>query len=257
MRATSAWARWRRRLLIAAACVAVWEALYRLGLLNPLIFGSPSLVVAATLKDGGTFLAAFAVTVREIVVATAIAWVAGVGCGVIAGASPLLGLTLLPILSALISVPLVVLYPVIVAWAGIGPVSKVVFGVAMGVFPIALATLLGVRSIDGRYVAMAAAMGASRRQILTQIMVPLAIPAIVSGLRVGTSLVIIGVIQGEMLSSADGLGFWISYNRSLFNVGQVYLGILLALVAAGAVNAALGMIERRYSRWRVRQQESA
>lgn len=252
----SRWPRWLRRVAIAAVCVAIWEALYRVGVLNPLIFGSPSLVVAATMKDGLTFLAAFDVTVREIVVATLVAWGAGVACGVLVGASPLLGLTLMPILSAIISIPLVVLYPVVVAWLGIGPVSKIVYGAAMGFFPIALASLLGIRSIDRRFAVMATAMGASRWQILTQIMVPLAIPAIVSGLRVGTSLVIIGVIQSEMLSSTDGLGFWISYNRSLFNVGQVYLGILLALVAAGAANAALGGIERHYSGWRIRQQES-
>lgn len=249
--------RWTKRLAVAAACIALWEILFRLGALNPLIFGSPTLVVAAAIKDGATFLGGFEVTVREIATAAAIAWSAGVACGIVFGASPLVGLTVAPILSAVISVPLIVLYPVLVAWLGIGPVSKVVYGAAMGFFPIALATLIGIRSIDTRYAAMATAMGASGRQILLQVTVPLAIPAIVSGLRVGTSLVIIGVIQSEMLSATDGLGFWISYHRSLFNVGQVYFGILLALVAAAVANFGLSAIERHYSGWRIRQQEAA
>jgi NitT/TauT family transport system permease protein len=253
----SATRKWTRRLAIGLAVVAVWEVLFRAGVLNPLIFGSPSLVAAAVAKDGLTFLGAFDVTIREILVATAIAWIGGVACGVVVGASPLAALTLTPILSAAISVPLVVLYPVMVAWVGIGPVSKVIYGAAMGFFPIALSTLLGIRSIDKRYASMAVALGASRLQILLQVMVPLAIPSIVSGLRIGTSLVIIGVIQSEMLSATDGLGFWISYHRSLFNVGQVYLGLLLALVAAAAANAGLSMIERHYSRWRIRQQDAA
>jgi NitT/TauT family transport system permease protein len=63
---------------------------------------------------------------------------------------------------------------------------------------------------------------------------------------VGTSLVIISVVQSEMLSSVDGIGFLISYHRSLFNVGQVYLGIILVLVAAAAVNLAVSALERRF-----------
>jgi NitT/TauT family transport system permease protein/taurine transport system permease protein len=91
-------------------------------------------------------------------------------------------------------------------------------------------------------------MGASRRQIMFQVMAPLAVPAIVSGLRLGTALIVIGVVLSEMLGAADGIGFWISYHRSLFNTGQVYLGILLALVVGGLANAVLSMIERGYAR---------
>ena len=68
----------------------------------------------------------------------------------------------------------------------------------------------------------------------------LALPAIVSGLRIGTSLVIISVVQGEMLTSTDGLGFLISYHRALFNVGHVYFGIVLVLVIRGFQYRAVG-----------------
>lgn len=255
--------RWRtahrlvRQAAIAAICIGLWEALFRAGVLNPLIFGSPSLVVLAMLKDGGVFFHAFYVTAWEIVVASIIAWLAGIAIGVIIGASPLVGLTFVPIFSAMIAIPLVVLYPILVAWLGIGTVSKVVYGAAVGFFPIALGTVLGIRAIDPRFGVLASAMGASWRQSLVHVMVPLAVPAIVSGLRVGTSLTIVGVIQSEMLSATDGLGFWISYNRTLFNVGQVYFGILLTLILAGIANASLSAIERHFSRWKDREWEIA
>jgi NitT/TauT family transport system permease protein len=76
----------------------------------------------------------------------------------------------------------------------------------------------------------------------------LALPAIISGLRLGTALIVIGVVLSEMLGSTDGIGFWISYHRALFNAGQVYLGILLALLVAGLANAALSLVERFYAR---------
>jgi NitT/TauT family transport system permease protein len=232
-------------LLIA---VAAWEAVYRLGLLNPIIFAAPSVIVSAAMKDGLTFLAAFQVTLFEIAVATLIAWSIGIVFGVIAGAVPILARFSAPVLSAVLAVPLVVLYPILVVWLGFGPPSKIVFGAVSGIFPVALNALVGVRNIDRGFAVMAEALGASRGQIMFQVMAPLALPAIVSGLRLGTSLVVIGVVLGEMLASTDGIGFWISYHRSLFNTGQVYLGILLALFIAGFANAILSSVERLYSR---------
>ncbi len=241
---------WLRRVGLALAVVVLWELLYRVGLLNPLIFGSPSLIVAAAGSDGLTFISAFRVTAWEIVVSMAFAWIGGIAFGVLLGLGPVSALIFAPLLSAVIALPLVVLYPVLVAWLGIGMISKIAYGAAGGFFPVALAALLGIRSIDPRYAAMARAMGASPMQILTQVQIRLALPAIVSGLRVGTSLVIISIVQSEMLSSTDGLGFWISYHRSLFNVGQVYLGIILVVVAAAVANTLLSGLERRLGRWR-------
>jgi ABC-type nitrate/sulfonate/bicarbonate transport system permease component len=147
-----------------------------------------------------------------------------------------------------------VFYPVAITWLGIGAPSKIAYGSAAGFFPIALATLLGIQSIDPRYAEMARAIGASRTQILTLVEVRLALPAIVSGLRIGTSLAIISVVQGEMLTSTDGLGFLISYHRALFNVGQVYFGIVLVLVIAAVSNIALSALERRFGRARMLEQ---
>jgi NitT/TauT family transport system permease protein len=245
---------WSRRIAITLAVIVLWEVAYRLGMLNPLIFGAPSLIAAAAIKDGTVFLAAFRFTATEILLAAAIAWSCGVAVGVLVGAGNIRSLVAAPILSAAIAVPLVVFYPVAIAWLGIGAPSKVAYGAAAGFFPIALATLLGIRSLDPRYAVMARAVGASRAQILTQVEMRLALPAIVSGLRIGTSLAIISVVQGEMLTSTDGLGFLISYHRALFNVGHVYFGIVLVLVIAAVSNLALSALERRFGRARMLEQ---
>lgn len=243
--------RWPRRIVVTLMIVALWELLFRVGVLSPVIFGAPSLIWSAALKDGGTFLTAFRVTAGEMLIALAIAWIGGVAFGVLIGAAPLPSLIFAPILSGVIALPLIVLYPVLVASLGIGTPSKIAYGAAAGFFPVALATVLGIRTIDVRYAEMARAIGATPLQIVTQVKVRLALPAIVSGLKVGTSLVIISVIQSEMLSATDGVGFWISYHRSLFNTGQVYLGIILVLVLAGVANAVLTAVERRFGGARV------
>jgi NitT/TauT family transport system permease protein len=235
------------RLGIPLSILAVWEIAYRAGVLSPIIFAAPSLILNAAAKDGWTFLSAFRLTMFEIAMAILIAWSLGIAFGVVAGVWPVVARICAPILSSLIAVPLVVLYPIILAWIGLGPASKIVFGAISGLFPIALNTLVGVQSIDRGYAVMAKAMGASPRQVMFQVMAPLALPTIVSGLRLGTALVVIGVVLSEMLASTDGIGFWISYHRGIFNTGQVYLGILLALFAAGIANFVLSLIERAYS----------
>lgn len=241
---------WITRVVLPLLFLVMWEIVSRRELVSPIIFGSPSLIFEAALKDGWDFLLAFRVTLFEIGAAVAVAWTVGILLGMISGLSPTLSRACPPVLSAFMAIPLVILYPALIAWLGIEPVSKIVFGALSGVFPIALNTLAGVRSINSGYRVMAAAMGANRRQIMFKVMAPLALPAIVSGLRLGTALIVIGVVLSEMLGSADGIGFWISYHRSLFNTGQVYLGILLALMIAGVVNAGLSAIERFYSHGR-------
>ena len=147
------------RLALLALFLGIWEAAFRLGLMSPIIFASPSLIAEAAAKDGWTFMLAFRITIFEITMAILIAWTLGIGFGVVAGSVPVLARIAAPVLSALIAVPLVVLYPVLIAWLGLGPASKVVFGVVSGIFPIALNTVVGVREINRGFATMAAAMG--------------------------------------------------------------------------------------------------
>jgi NitT/TauT family transport system permease protein len=123
--------------------------------------------------------------------------------------------------------------------------------VLSGFFPIALNTIDGVRAIERRYLVFARSIGATTLQTYARIIFPLALPSIVSGLRVGTGLVVIGVIVTEMLASLGGVGFLISYHRTLFNTGHVYFGIALALTMAVAVNVGLTWLDRRVGLWRI------
>jgi len=245
-----------KSLVIAAAAAALWEAIVRLGLVNAIILAAPSDIVLAAASDGEVFLRAFATTVIEIAAAILIAWTLGIVLGVAVGSSHTLAAATAPVLSSIFAVPLIILYPLLMAWLGIGPLSKVVFAVLSGFFPIALNTIDGVRAVERRYIVFARSVGATRLQTYARIIFPLALPAMVSGLRVGTGLVVIGVIVTEMLASLGGIGFLISYHRTLFNTGHVYFGMLLALMMAVAVNMGLTSIDRRIGLWRMREQDS-
>ena len=239
-----------RRLGALVVFLVLWELVRRLEWVSPIIIAGPSEIYDSIVVAGGQFLVAFQLTLAEIVIAIAISWTLGIGFGMLAGIMPGLGLAAGPILASLFAIPLIVWYPLFMVWVGIGPASKIVFAVLSGFFPIALNTMYGVRLLDRRYLLLGRAMGASQVQALFKILIPLALPAVVSGLRIGTALVVIGVVVTEMLASLGGIGFLISYHRTLFNTGHVYLGITLALLCALLVNWALSRLETRFGRWR-------
>jgi len=232
-----------KRLAIFVIFLIAWEMAFRGGALNPLIFGSPSQILKALRTDHSAFLQALRVTGVEIFVAAAITCFLGISIGVLIGVNTFATRVSTPILSVMMAIPFVLLYPVIMAWFGIGYGSKVAYGVVTGIFPILLNTIVGVRSIDRHYVRMAVAMGASRRQQISQVVIPLALPFVIGGLRLGLSLVVAAVVLAEMLASLDGLGYWISYHRSLFNTGHVYLGIILVLLLTYVIGTLIDLLE--------------
>lgn len=239
-----------RRVLVLVIVLGVWEAVRRFNLVGPLLLASPSEIVNALLSSGPEFLLALRYTFLEIALALVVAWILGIGTGVVAGMIPFLGAAGGPILSSLFAVPLITWYPLFMVWFGIGVASKIAYAVVSGFFPIAINTMNGIRGLDRRYLVFGQAIGCSHRQVIFRILLPMALPSIVSGLRIGTALVVIGVIVAEMLASLGGIGFLISYYRSIYATDHVYLGILFALACALLTNWGLSVFERRFMHWR-------
>ena len=236
-----------RKAAAAVLLLLAWEAVCRAGLVPQVILPAPTAIVAAAVTDWRDFLQGFEVTLVEIAAATALACLAGILLGSLAAQRRLVAAATSPILGALFAVPLITWYPLFMTWFGIGSASKIVYGAVSGFFPVAIGTLTGVRGVDETRLAFGRAIGCSRLQLVTRIALPSALPSIVAGLRIGTGLTVIGVLVSEMLASTDGIGFLISYNRTMFNTGQVYLGIILALLCAVGANLALSRIERHFA----------
>ena len=238
------------KILVAIGVLTWWEGLRRFGLVSSLLLASPSEILQAALQANVELLSAVHVTLLEILAAVSITWVCGIVIGLPVGISPFARRYVAPLLSSIFSIPKIMFYPLMLVWLGIGPQSKIGFAVFTSFFTVALTTIDAVGTIDHRYAVAARSFGATRLHLLYGIYLPLALPGIISGLRIGTALVVIGVVVSEMLASFEGLGFWISTHRSSFDTPQVYLGILLALLLSMGINALLGRLERRFSNWR-------
>ena len=237
------------RYSVIIALLILWELLPRLELVSPIILAPLSEALYAGISNFGTFAQHLLITMGELALGLLIAYGIGGIIGLLLGSIRSFRQVLLPLFSSVYAVPFVIVYPVLTAWWGIGPESKVLFGGIYGLFPMVLATAAGVQTVDRQLVLATRSMGASTRQILLQVMVPSALPSIVSGLRLGGALVAIGVVVAEMMASTSGIGFLISGYRTMFMTGEVYFGILLVLVMAGTLDWLIGTIERRTATW--------
>ena len=241
------------RLAPAALYLAIllaWEVLPRAGVVPRLFVPSLSEALGALGRGHREFLGSLPTTVGEIVAAYALACGGGILAGQLVAASPAARRMLLPVIRSAYAVPLVVLYPVMMVWFGLGPESKIAFAAIYAFIPTMLTVVAGVAAISPALAETARALGATRAQQILYIALPASLPSLVAALRLGGALVIVGVIVAEMLGAADGLGFLITRHRTLLNSPGVYAGIILVLAMTGMHEVALRRLERTVAAYR-------
>jgi NitT/TauT family transport system permease protein/taurine transport system permease protein len=112
-----------------------------------------------------------------------------------------------------------------------------------------LSTAAGIRTIDPQFILAARSMGATLPQLITRVIIPASVPTVFTGLRLGGALTIIGVVVSEMLTSAAGIGYLVTLNRTILDSPRVFAAILMILVLAVAYYMLARAIERRMVVW--------
>jgi NitT/TauT family transport system permease protein len=228
--------------------VLVWKAIVVLTGLPPFILPAPETVgqrfVEAWLD--GTFWPHFLTTMVEIaigfVVGTVLALIAGYGLA----RSDLFARLASPYLVAAQAVPILVLAPLLVVWFGSGLLSKAVICSLIVFFPVAIATMVGIRSVDPRLLELGRSLRATKRQILTTLEIPAALPNIFGGLRVGVTLAVVGAVVGEWAGANTGLAVLINLARgSLFDIPLMFATLLTIALVGIALYLAVVVAERR------------
>src|ERR1700735_5025900 len=217
------------RRLIVVSLIVLWEVLPRIGAVPELFLPSLSSTIAAGWNEAGEYGHALVVTLYEVAVSMVFACGGGLLAGAIVRRLPRPRILIMPMISSLYAVPLVILYPVFTVWLGIGSESKIAFASIYGFLPTMLATSAGIQTIDPQLLLAARSMGATLSQRILRVVIPAAIPTVLSGLRGGGALVIVGVVVSEMLISSAGIGYVISRYRTILDIPHVFAGILVVL----------------------------
>lgn len=238
------------RRLIGLALLVAWEAIPRLGLLPELFLPPLSKTLAVLWLDRYIYAAALMVTLYEVAIAMLIACGVGILLGAVVGGVASIRKLMLPVFSSLYAIPIVILYPIFTAWFGIGSGSKIAFAGVYGFFPVMLSTAAGIRTIDEQYLLAARSMGATLPQLITRVIIPASIPTVLTGLRLGGALTIIGVVVSEMLTSASGIGYLVTMNRTILDSPRVFAAIIVVLALSVVFDIAVRGLERYTMVWR-------
>jgi ABC-type nitrate/sulfonate/bicarbonate transport system permease component len=239
------------RLGILVAILAVWEVAVRP--LNPIFYVPPSALPGALVRMWRVpELPALGehvwLTFTEIAGAYALAVAAGLWLGFLLGLRRTVGRIYEPLLAALYAVPSVIWYPSLMLFFGLGPASKIAFGVLLGFFPIVLSVLAGIRQVPATLVTVARSMGARPWTVFRKVMLPAMASTMVGGLRAGLALSV-GVLVGEILGSRAGVGYVINYAYGLMMTREYAVLALIAAAAILAVDTVGALVEARVKRW--------
>lgn len=235
-----------------ALTLAIWQAFWSAGKISPLFFSGPS-AIAARFWDAaahGQLLSDLRYSGVNFAIGFILASVAGVVVGVMVGWYRRVDMIMGPFLNALYATPRVAMVPLIIIWFGIGMWSKVFIVFISAFFPVLVNTIGGIRATDADLLRAARAYCASDWQIFTTVAVPGAVPFILTGLRQGVAIGLIGVVVGEMFGGSQGIGFMVAYGGQTFATDTLFVGVLIIAFAGILLTAAAERLERHFSRWR-------
>jgi NitT/TauT family transport system permease protein len=238
--------------LVAASIFVIgWGMLVAVGDYPSFILPGP-LVVAERFASGwleGTIGPHFLTTLAEVLLGLAVGASAGILTGILLARSRLAARMLSPYIVAAQATPILALAPLIALWFGTGLGSRVLICALICYFPIAVGTMVGIRSVDPRLIELGRSLRATRWQRLTRIEVPSALPQIMGSLRVGVTLAVVGAIVAEWAGGDRGLGVLINLARgSMFDIPLMFATLFTIALLGVTLYLIVVALERRLIR---------
>jgi len=233
---------------IIVAILAIWLGLHAYA--GDVAITSPwrTFAFAAELFCRGSFWINVGATMMAFTMALAISLVAGVALGLVLGMRRFAGEVAEPMLGAIYTIPKVTLYPVVLLIFGLGVSAKVAFGVIHGVIPVIIFTLAAVRNIQPVLLRTARALRLSPADTALRVLAPAVAAEIITGLRVGFALTLLGVLIGEMFASQRGLGFLIINGIEVHDIRMTTTVTLIVIIFAVTANGLMLALDRRAHR---------
>ncbi len=224
----------------------------RAGWISALTLPRPSDVVKTfgELWSTGMLFKHLAPSLTRLVVGASIGVTLGISTGILIGLFSYIRSGLVPLIAALFPIPKIALLPLFVIWFGIDDASKYAL-IAFGTFtPTVVATYGAVDNVDRTLVRMGQSFGLGWFAIVRKIVLPGAMPGILSGLRISLAIAIILLVAAEMLGAEYGIGAYILEAGSLYDLERLFAGVVILSALGVLVSTAIGAIEKRVLNWR-------
>ncbi|WP_439551336.1 ABC transporter permease [Falsiroseomonas sp.] len=235
--------------LTLMALLVLWEAAV-VGLdIQRFLLPAPSDVVAEFIKDYRMIFGHAVQTVWGILAGYIAAVIFALAASMAMIRWPLVERMVMPIFVASQSVPKIAIAPLILLWIGAGAGSKILVVASIAFFPVVINTMAGFKQVDQGLMDVFRSVDATSRQTFLRLRLPYAVPYIFAGLRIATTLAVLGAIVAEWLAATDGIGYLVLSGSFNFNTARSFAAIILLAVIGMSFFGAMGAVERALS-WR-------
>jgi NitT/TauT family transport system permease protein len=237
--------------IASVALLVVFLAAWQWG---PALLGVPTFIVPPLSLVAREFVHAWqvdhlllhtGVTVAEVMAGFVLGSLLGALIGYLLGLSPTAEFALSPYILALQIAPKVAFAPLFILWMGFTVYPKILVAILIVFFPVMVNVLTAVRTVDPDLINLARAFKATRAQIFWKIEFPTSMPPMFAGLRIGSTLAVVGVVVGELVGGNVGLGYLLTFGEGQANTPMVFVSIVMLTVVGGIAYLAVILVERR------------
>jgi sulfonate transport system permease protein len=237
--------------LAPVAVVVVWELLARTGFLSPQVLPAPSKVIQTAIKlvSTGDLLSDLGISLLRAATGFAIGGSVGFTLGVLVGFSRIAEAAIDRSVQMIRAIPFIASLPLVIVWLGVGEAEKI-FLVALGVtFPIYINTTLGIRQVDPKLVELGRVQGLSSLQLIWRIVLPGALPSILTGVRYALATAWLALVVAETIGAQSGIGFLAMDAREFLRTDVIVLTIVIYALIGVVADAIARSLERRLLGW--------
>lgn len=241
---------WMVRLISMVVVVGAWEIIGRR--VSPLFLSYPTAIVQAgfVMAASGELFGALLSSLRTLVVGFITAAVVGVSLGLLIGRYRMVDAATDWLVNALYATPLVAVIPLVILWFGLGDTAKLFIVTILAVFPVLINTAAGVRHVPHALIDVSTAFAASERQVFMKIILPSAVPYMMTGLRLGIGRAIIGMVVAEFFTAITGLGAVIVKYGNQYDTASMFVPILVLMTLGVILTSIVRRFEEMFAPWR-------
>jgi ABC-type nitrate/sulfonate/bicarbonate transport system permease component len=248
-------------------CLAVWDVAVRLLDVPAFVLPAPTAILATMVQDRALIFSQLQITMFEIVTGYFLAIIVGFCVSVAIVYSAAFRRGVLPLIVAAQTIPVIAIAPILVIWFGYNYVPRVIITALVAFFPLAISFVTGLRALEAEWINFFRSLNATPLQIFFKLRFPAALPNIFAGLKVATTLAVVGATISEWVGASAGLGYLMAQDSAQINTTRVFASLVVLGSCGMAFFAIISMIEwltmpwafgrLNRSQWRRRNREQA
>lgn len=242
----------RRNLYIILTVVGffiVWELIVKLFSIPEYILPAPFNVLLVIINNFSFLCYHSAITIIEIILGFLLGFAVAFSITVLSHYSKYVNEVVHPILVVLQVVPKIALAPLFLIWLGYGLIPKIIITALVCLFPIAINFKKGIDSVDQQFIDILRSVGATKTQILKEILLPSSIPLLFSGLKIGMALAVVGAITGEYVGATKGAGYLLEYYATMVDTPELFSALFMIIIIGLALYLLIVFLEKKIIFW--------